>query len=226
MDTPKHHDGILIIDFGSPVHPADRAAGARGARLLRDPPAAPARVEWIREWRPKGIILSGGPNSVYDAGAPTRRAALLDLGMPVLGLCYGMQMLAQLAGGKVVRADRREYGRAVVTVTGGRLFRGFGAGEETAGLDEPRRPRGHAAARVRAHRLEPQLPGGRRSSTPRKPIYARAVPSRGGAHARGAARSSAPSCSTSAAATPDWTAGHFIETETARIRELAGPTRG
>ena len=68
-------------------------------------------VQWIRDWTPKGIILSGGPNSVYGENVPTADPALLDLGTPVLGLCYGMQVIAQLAGGRVQRADRREYGR-------------------------------------------------------------------------------------------------------------------
>src|SRR6185295_18284291 len=88
-------------------------------------------VQWIRDWRPKGIILSGGPNSVYGESVPTADPALLELGTPVLGLCYGMQVLAHLSGGNVTRASRREYGRASVTVEGGRLFRGFGRGEET-----------------------------------------------------------------------------------------------
>ena len=88
-------------------------------------------MRWIREWKPRGIILSGGPNSVYDDSVPTADPELLRLGTPVLGLCYGMQLLAHLAGGNVTRADRREYVRASVTVEGGRLFRGFGRGEET-----------------------------------------------------------------------------------------------
>ncbi len=81
-------------------------------------------VAWIREWNPRGIILSGGPNSVYGEDVPTADRSLLDLGTPVLGLCYGMQVLAQLSGGRVDRRIRREYGRANVTVNGGRLFQG------------------------------------------------------------------------------------------------------
>src|SRR4030095_4716900 len=85
----------------------------------------------IRQWKPKGIILSGGPNSVYGDNVPTAEPALLELGTPVLGLCYGMQLLAHLSGGKVERAARREYGRAMIEIKGGKMFHGFGQGEET-----------------------------------------------------------------------------------------------
>ena len=131
MATVKHHDGILILDFGSQFTQLI-ARRVREAHVYCEIHPGTRSLEWIREWRPKGIILSGGPNSVYDPGAPIAPKELLDLGVPVLGLCYGMQMIAHLVGGKVVKADRREYGRAVVKVAGGRLFRGFGAGEETA----------------------------------------------------------------------------------------------
>ena len=87
--------------------------------------------KFIREWKPKGVILSGGPNSVYGEGVPTAQPELLGMGVPVLGLCYGMQVLAQLAGGRVVPASRREYGRADVRIEGGRLFKGFAPGATT-----------------------------------------------------------------------------------------------
>jgi GMP synthase (glutamine-hydrolysing) len=125
-----HHDGILIIDFGS-QYTQLIARRVREAHVYCEIHPPSRTVEWIREWRPKGIILSGGPNSVYDDDVPTADQALLEANIPVLGLCYGMQLLAHLAGGKVVRANRREYGRADVRVEGGRLFRGFGRGEET-----------------------------------------------------------------------------------------------
>ncbi|HLL24234.1 MAG TPA: glutamine-hydrolyzing GMP synthase, partial [Kofleriaceae bacterium] len=84
----------------------------------------------LREMKPLGIVLSGGPNSVYDEGAPTIAPALYDLGIPVLGICYGAQLTARLLGGDVRPADRREYGRAMVRVLA------TGAGEEgaTAGM--------------------------------------------------------------------------------------------
>jgi GMP synthase (glutamine-hydrolysing) len=69
-------------------------------------------LEEIRKLEPAGIVLSGGPSSVYDADAPKCDPRVLALGIPVLGICYGMQWIAHALGGKVVRADRREYGRA------------------------------------------------------------------------------------------------------------------
>src|SRR5512134_2799270 len=69
-------------------------------------------IPFIRDFRPAGIILSGGPASVYDEGAPRIPAETLSLGIPVLGICYGMQLIAELAGGAVARATEREYGIA------------------------------------------------------------------------------------------------------------------
>src|SRR5205823_9126486 len=88
-------------------------------------------VDWIRSWNPTGIILSGGPSSVYDDGAPRAEPELLDVA-PVLGICYGMQLIAYLEGAKVVPGNRREYGRAELEVTEpAGLFAGFDAGEGT-----------------------------------------------------------------------------------------------
>ncbi len=87
-------------------------------------------VEEIRRRAPIGVILSGGPQSVYDAGAPHAERALLELGIPVLGICYGMQLVAHLLDGKVEHAERREYGRAEVEVAeNGLLFAGLEAAE-------------------------------------------------------------------------------------------------
>ena len=111
----EHHDGILIIDFGS-QYTQLIARRVREAHVYCEIHPPSRSVQWIREWSPKGIILSGGPNSVYGESVPTADPELLRLGTPVLGLCYGMQLLAHLAGGNVTRANRREYGRATVTV--------------------------------------------------------------------------------------------------------------
>jgi GMP synthase (glutamine-hydrolysing) len=123
-------DRILVLDYGSQY----TRLIARRFRELRvyceiHPPGRDAG--WIRDWGPSGIVLSGGPASVYDDGVPTADGELLELGVPVLGICYGMQMMARLAGGRVEAGDRREYGRARMEVAEpDRLFRGFEAGEE------------------------------------------------------------------------------------------------
>ncbi|MBI4061373.1 MAG: glutamine-hydrolyzing GMP synthase [Elusimicrobia bacterium] len=102
---------ILILDFGSQYTQLI-------ARRLRELevyceilPYKATRAQ-IREARPAGIILSGGPDSVHRAGSPKPDAFVFEAGVPVLGICYGMQLLVALHGGKVVPAKRREYGRA------------------------------------------------------------------------------------------------------------------
>jgi GMP synthase (glutamine-hydrolysing) len=85
-----------------------------------------AAIEQIRKFEPVGIVLSGGPNSVYDTGAPPCDTAVLSMGLPVLGICYGLQWMAHTLGGRVERADRREYGRAELVVKDGSpLFAGI-----------------------------------------------------------------------------------------------------
>ena len=122
------HDTVVVLDFGSQytqvIARRVREACVRSTVLPFSTPAA-----GIAALRPVGIILSGGPSSVYDEGAPLGDPALFDLGIPVLGLCYGMQWMAQRFGGEVGRAAGREYGRAAVDVAGGRLFAGLGSRE-------------------------------------------------------------------------------------------------
>ena len=88
-------------------------------------------LDWIRAWEPAGIVLSGGPASVYGDDVPTASPELLRLGIPVLGVCYGMQLVTQLEGG-VVEHGRREYGRAEITVLeADEILEGFAPGEKT-----------------------------------------------------------------------------------------------
>jgi GMP synthase (glutamine-hydrolysing) len=88
-------------------------------------------LDWIRAWGPSGIVLSGGPASVYGEDVPTASPDLLRLGIPILGVCYGMQLVAQLEGG-VVEHGRREYGRAEITVLeADEILDGFAPGEQT-----------------------------------------------------------------------------------------------
>jgi len=110
------HQTIIVLDFGSQYTQLI-------ARRLRElsvyseiwPPDTPA--ERIRARTPVGIILSGGPKSVSEAGAPKCDAAVFDVGTPVLGICYGMQLMAHTLGGKVAPAAQREFGHATVNVS-------------------------------------------------------------------------------------------------------------
>ena len=106
-DGVSHPDGILILDYGSQFTQLI-ARRVREAHVYSEIHPASRSLEWIRGWSARGIILSGGPSSVYDEGAPLASKELLELGVPVLGLCYGMQLIARLAGGEVVQANRRE----------------------------------------------------------------------------------------------------------------------
>jgi GMP synthase (glutamine-hydrolysing) len=117
------HQTIIVLDFGSQFTQLI-------ARRLRElsvysevwPPDAP--IEKIRARNPVGVILSGGPKSVSDATAPKCDPAVYTLGLPVLGICYGMQLMADQLGGRVAPAPSREFGHAVVRVD--RLAQGSG----------------------------------------------------------------------------------------------------
>ncbi len=122
---------VLVLDFGSQfTQLIARRIREEGVYCEVHPPTRD--VTWIREFDPTAIILSGGPSSVYDEGVPTADPEVLRLGVPVLGICYGMQLIARLVGGEVRQARRREYGRADLEVRRGEgLFRGFEEGEAT-----------------------------------------------------------------------------------------------
>jgi GMP synthase (glutamine-hydrolysing) len=215
------HDKILILDFGSQFTQLI-ARRVREAHVYCEIHPATRDAAWIRDWGPKGIILSGGPNSVYAPGAPQLAAGLLDLGVPILGLCYGMQLLAQAAGGQVVASSRREYGRAMLTVGGGRLFEGFTVGEETPvwmshgdHVDTP--PPGY---RLTASSENSPVCAIEHESLPIHAVQFHpevAHTARGG-ELIGNFLFGVCGCE------PDWTAGNFIDEEVARIRELVGPT--
>ena len=120
---------ILILDYGSQFTQLI-ARRVREARVYSEIHPPTRTIEWIREWQPTGIILSGGPASVYEDDAPSADRAIFDIA-PVLGICYGMNLIAHLEGANVIGAGRREYGRAEVDVsdtTG--LFEGFDAHEK------------------------------------------------------------------------------------------------
>jgi len=126
----QEHDRVLILDFGSQFTQLI-ARRIREERVYSEIHPPTRSLDWIREWNPKAVILSGGPNSVYDDGVPKIDPELLAMGLPILGICYGMQLIAQIEGAEVSHGHR-EYGRAELTVLGSEgLFAGFDAGSET-----------------------------------------------------------------------------------------------
>jgi GMP synthase (glutamine-hydrolysing) len=129
------HQLVLILDFGSQyTQLIARRIREQSVYCEIHPYTLAADLAKVKALAPIGIVLSGGPNSVYDEGAPTIPAGLYELGIPVLGICYGAQLTAHVLGGKVRPADRREYGRATVKVKHGGegVFRTVQAGEELA----------------------------------------------------------------------------------------------
>ena len=123
-----HSEKILILDFGS-QYTQLIARRIRECRVYCEIHPYSLSIAKIKDFDPVGIVLSGGPSSVYDSGAPLIDKEALELGIPLLGICYGAQIITRLLGGKVERSTRREYGGAVFTVDDNSdLFRGFQVG--------------------------------------------------------------------------------------------------
>lgn len=109
MEMAKEQELILVIDYGSQYNQLiTRRIRELGVYSELHNPSI--TIEEIKELEPKGIILSGGPRSVYADDAFTADPAIFDLGVPVLGICYGMQLMMQLNGGEVVSSDKKESG--------------------------------------------------------------------------------------------------------------------
>jgi GMP synthase (glutamine-hydrolysing) len=112
--TDIHSSRVLILDFGAQYTQLI-------ARRVREQGVYCEILPWdvtsddVRKWKPKGIILSGGPESVTDKEPPRAPQVVFELGVPVLGICYGMQTMAQQLGGRVVNSNHREFGYAEVT---------------------------------------------------------------------------------------------------------------
>ena len=181
-------DKVAVVDYGSQFTQLI-ARRIREAGIYSEifPPTAPLD----RILSHQAVILSGGPSSVYDEGAPLPPPALLEAGIPVLGICYGMQAMALLLGGKVEPSPHREYGRAEVALEASDpLFEGvvpdtaagcvtvwMSHGDTVLAPPPGLPPAGHDAEHP-----------GRRDGRAGAPALRRAVPSRGGAHAAGSAR--------------------------------------
>jgi len=217
--------GILILDYGSQFTQLI-ARRVREAHVYCEihPAARGSDLAFVRRAAPKGIILSGGPNSVFDPGAPTADPGLLDLGIPVLGICYGMQLVAHLSGGKVEPSSEREYGRAEIAIRRGEgLFAGFRVGEPVT------------VWASHGDRIMQPPPGFRTmAETENAPVAAMQHESRPihcvlfhpeVAHTPRGGEILENFLFEICGCAPDWTAGQFIADQIAAIRALVGPAR-
>ena len=209
---------ILILDFGS-QYTQLIARRVREARVYCEIHPFVLPLEKIRALQPEGIILSGGPSSVYEEGAPLPDRGILNLGVPVLGVCYGMGVLTVFAGGEVAHAPRREYGPADLTIDDAQdLFAGFtGAtpvwmshGDKTA-----RMPRGW---QILAHSTNSPIAAF--ADRDRRLFGVQFHPEV--VHTPRGNEVLANFLFRICRAKPDWTMENFVEQETARIRARVG----
>ena len=133
-DLPAAHPGgdrpVVVVDFGA-QYAQLIARRVREAHVYSEIVPHSSSASEILAHRPAAVILSGGPSSIYDPSAPAIDAGLLEAGVPVLGICYGFQAIAQALGGEVARTDRREYGRTKVALDPqARLFSGQPVSQE------------------------------------------------------------------------------------------------
>jgi len=210
---------ILILDFGS-QYTQLIARRVREAKVYCEIHPYSLSLERMRALHPEGIILSGGPASVYAEGAPISDPGLTELGVPVLGICYGMNVLVHQRGGVVAKAERREYGPADVTVDdAGDLFKGLGDGPTAVWMSH-------------GDRME-RLPEGWRilAHTPNAPLAAcRDASGRifgiqfhpEVVHTRDGRRILANFLFGICHARADWTMENFVERESERIRARVG----
>ena len=126
----KHNEKIVILDFGSQTTQLI-ARRIREQKVYCEIHPFSTPLEKIRELSPTGIILSGGPRSVYDSDAPHSDPALFDLDLPILGICYGAQLMMQQLGGKVENSAKHEFGKTDLTI---QYTEGLFAGLETGAI--------------------------------------------------------------------------------------------
>ncbi|MBP8763698.1 MAG: GMP synthase (glutamine-hydrolyzing), partial [Acetoanaerobium sp.] len=111
------HETVLIIDFGGQYNQLI-ARRVREAKVYCEIVPYKKAIDKINEVKPEGIIFTGGPSSVNDPGAPDIEAEIFDLGIPILGICYGAQLTAKVLGGSVTKPEKREYGKTEINYAG------------------------------------------------------------------------------------------------------------
>ncbi len=125
-----NQEKVIVIDFGGQYNQLV-ARRVRECNVYCEIYSYRTPIDEIKAMNPKGIILTGGPNSCYEPGAPTYTKELFELGIPVLGLCYGAQLMNLILGGKVEKAPVREYGKTQTFIDGGKNTLFAGVEEET-----------------------------------------------------------------------------------------------
>jgi GMP synthase (glutamine-hydrolysing) len=126
MEKQAVFDKILILDFGS-QYTQLIARRVRECQIYSEIHPYDTPINRLKSISPKGIILSGGPASVYEKSAPICDPAVFRMNIPILGICYGMQLIAHLLGGEVTHSEKREYGKAKLTLNSeGKLSKGLG----------------------------------------------------------------------------------------------------
>ncbi len=216
MDTSTGST-IVILDFGS-QYTQLIARRIREFNVFSVVLPCTVALDRVRALGPRGLILSGGPSSVYDADAPAADPDLLTLGLPILGICYGLQFVVHHLGGKVVPADRREYGHAQVDLlTESALFHGLprtldvwmSHGDEALAL-----PAGFIRTAQTSNALAAIADDARR-------IWAVQFHPEV-AHTRHGVDLLRNFCLDLCGCTPDWTPEHFIQTTIDRVRAQVG----
>lgn len=211
---------IVILDFGA-QYTQLIARRVREFQVFSVVLPCTTSLDAVRALDPIGIILSGGPSSVYDADAPKADPAVLQLGLPTLGICYGMQWMAHHLDGKVVPSDKREYGDAAVNVTAtNRLFEGLPQTLEvwmSHGDSVVELPAGFTAAAETGHALASMADESRRMYAVQwHPEVA---------HSKQGTALLRNFVLNICAALADWTAAHFIQTTVESIRQQVGDGR-
>jgi len=210
---------IVILDFGS-QYTQLIARRIREFNVFSVVLPCTTALEKILALKPKGIVLSGGPSSVYDDAAPKADKAILDTGLPILGICYGLQFMTHHLGGRVVPAHEREYGHAEVTVVDETpLFRGM--------------PAAMSVWMSHGDHAETLAPGFRVTARTSNAIAGIADEARKMwavqfhpevAHTKQGMELLKNFAVDICGATQDWTPEHFIASTVAKIREQVGPT--
>ena len=218
-----HAERILILDFGS-QYTQLIARRVRELHVYCEIHPCTMPFEQMQAYGAKGIILSGSPFSVEQPGAPLLDPAIFDLGVPVLGVCYGLQLMSKLLGGAIDRTAHREYGHAQLEVV------------EAVGPFREMRPGEHLDVWMSHGDKVTAPPKGFRTiartanspfcavADPEKRLYGDPVPPRGRAHAARQGDATKPS-SKSAASSFNFRMGAFAEEELHRIRARAGTER-